>query len=76
MLTVHSYAVNDQLLMRIRSICDAHLRLRVEEVGEKLVKALEVCKIRGAAKVTGNIVNFDIEPHIGIRIIPITRAKA
>jgi flagellar protein FlaH len=76
MMTMHSYAVNEQLLMRIRSICDAHFRLRVEEVGEKLMKALEVCKVRGATKVTGNIVNFDIEPHLGIRIVPVTKAKA
>ncbi len=76
MMTMHSYAVNEQLLMRLRSICDAHLRLRVEEVGAQLMKALEVCKVRGATKVTGNIVNFDIEPHVGIRIIPVTRAKA
>jgi flagellar protein FlaH len=62
--------------MRIRSICDAHLRVRVEEIGAQLMKALEVAKVRGATKQTGNIVNFDIEPHVGIRIIPVTRAKA
>ncbi len=76
MLTMHSYAVEEQLLIRIRSICDAHLRLRVEELGEQLMKALEVSKVRGAQKSTGNIVNFDIEPRIGIRIIPVTKAKA
>jgi len=76
MMTMHSYAVSDQLLMRIRSICDAHLRVRVEEIGAQLMKALEVSKVRGASKQTGNIVNFDIEPHVGIRIIPVTRAKA
>jgi flagellar protein FlaH len=37
---------------------------------------MEVCKVRGASKATGNIVSFDVEPHIGIRIVPITRAKA
>ncbi len=76
MLTMHSYAVNEQLLIRIRSICDAHLRLRVEEMGAQLMKALEVAKVRGAHKSTGNIVNFDIQPRVGIRIIPVTKAKA
>jgi flagellar protein FlaH len=76
MMTMHSYAVNEQLLIRIRSICDAHLRLRVEEMGETLMKALEVSKVRGAAKTTGNIVNFEIQPNMGIRIIPVTKAKA
>jgi len=75
-LTMHSYASNEQLLTRIRSMCDAHLRLRVEEVGTQLVKVLEVAKIRGAAKSTGNIISFDVEPNLGMRIIPVTKAKA
>jgi archaeal flagellar protein FlaH len=76
MLTMHSYASNEQLLTRLRSICDAHMRLRVEEVGSQLVKVLEVAKVRGASKNTGNVVSFDVEPNIGMRIIPITKAKA
>lgn len=76
MVTMHSYASNEQLLTRLRSICDAHMRLRVEEVGSQLVKVLEVAKVRGADKSTGNIVSFDVEPNIGMRIIPITKAKA
>jgi len=75
-LTIHSYASAEQLLTRLRSMCDAHLRLRVEEVGTQLVKVLEVAKVRGAAKSTGNIVAFDVEPHLGMRIIPVTKAKA
>jgi archaeal flagellar protein FlaH len=75
-LTMHSYASTEQLLTRLRSMCDAHLRLRVEEIGTQLVKVLEVAKIRGAAKSTGNIVSFDVEPHLGMRIIPVTKAKA
>ena len=75
-LTMHSYASNEQLLTRLRSICDAHLRMRVEEVGSQLVKVLEVAKVRGATKSTGNIISFDVEPNLGMRIIPITKAKA
>jgi flagellar protein FlaH len=75
-LTIHSYASTEQLLTRLRSMCDAHLRLRVEEVGTQLIKVLEVAKVRGAAKSTGNIISFDVEPHLGMRIIPVTKAKA
>jgi flagellar protein FlaH len=76
MMTMHSYASNEQLLTRLRSICDAHLRLRVEEVGSQLVKVLEVAKVRGATKTTGNVISFEVEPNLGMRIIPITKAKA
>lgn len=72
----HTYAFDEQLLIRIGSVCDAHLRLRIEEVGEKLVKVLEVAKIRGADKNTGNIISFDVEPGMGLKVLPMGRAKA
>lgn len=72
----NSYAFENATLARLRSMCDAHLSLRVEEVGDQLVKILEVSKIRGASKTTGNIITFDVEPNMGMRIIPISKAKA
>jgi len=76
LLTAHGYAFSENLLVRIRSICDAHLHLKIEEAGDQLMKVLEVAKIRGAQKSTGNIVSFDVDPGFGIRIIPILKAKA
>ena len=73
--TLHSYAVDRDLLVRIQSLCDAHLRLRTEEVGERLIKTMEVAKVRGASKKTGNIVSFEVEPDIGMRIIPLSKAQ-
>lgn len=75
MLTAHTFAFSEDLLTRVRSICDAHLSLKKEEVGERLVKTLEVAKIRGAQKTTGNIIAFEVEPQFGVRIIPVSRAK-
>jgi flagellar protein FlaH len=72
----HTYAFDEQVLIRIRSACDAHFRLRIEEVGDKLVKVLEVAKVRGADKNTGNIMSFDVDPGIGMRIMPVGRARA
>jgi archaeal flagellar protein FlaH len=74
--TLHTFAFDEAMFMRIRSLCDAHLRLRVEEMGDKLVKVLEVAKVRGAAKTTGNIISFDVDPGLGMKIIPISKAKA
>jgi flagellar protein FlaH len=76
LITLHAYAFDEPMFIRIRSICDAHLRLRIEEVGDQLVKVLEVSKVRGAEKSTGNVVSFEVEPGLGIRIVPITKAKA
>ena len=72
----HTYAFEQDFLIRIRSVCDAHFRLLIEKVGDKLVKTLEVAKIRGATQSTGNILTFDVEPEVGMKIMPISRAKA
>ena len=74
-IVLHSHAIDSDLLVRLRSLCDAHLQLRTEEVGKKLVKTLEVTKVRGADKTTGNIVSFEVEPGWGMRVIPITKVK-
>ncbi len=72
---IHSHGLSRELLTRIRSLCDAHLRLRTEEVGSKLVKMLEVTKVRGAEQPTGSIVSFEVEPGWGIRVIPINKVR-
>lgn len=72
---IHSHAVSSELLVRITSLCDAHLSLRTEEAGNRLIKVMEVAKIRGASRNTGNIVSFEIEPGLGMRIIPISKAQ-
>lgn len=74
-ITVHGDAVDPDIISTIRSMCDANLRLRSEQDGQKLVKTLEVAKIRGAASGTGSIVGFDVEPGWGMRVIPISKAR-
>jgi len=75
LVVLHSYGVSQDLLTRLRSLCDAHLRLSTEEMGQKLVHMLEVTKVRGADRTTGNIVSFDVEPGWGMRLIPVNKVK-
>ena len=72
----HSYALDSGSLIRIRSMCDAHFNMRIEEVGEELVRVLEIGKIRGAHKSVDNLISFSVEPGCGMQIIPISRTKA
>ena len=74
--TVHYDAFDESILTRVRSVCDAYLRMRVEKSGSQLQKIMEVAKIRGAEMPTGNISGFEVEPGVGIRIVPISRARA
>ena len=72
---VNSYAFGQAELARVRSMCDAHLKLRTEQVADLLVKVLEVAKVRGAELSTGNVISFDVEPMLGMRIIPISKVS-
>jgi flagellar protein FlaH len=75
-VTLHSYAINESLRLRAGSIVDAHLRLRIEEMGKQVVRTMEVSKIRGAVKTINNSVSFSVEPGLGLKTIPISKTKA
>jgi len=74
-LVAHSYAFEEDMLSRTRSLCDARFRLRLEQVGDRMIKLMEVLKVRGADRPTGDVVSFDIEPKVGMRIIPLAKAR-
>jgi flagellar protein FlaH len=74
--TLHSYAISEALRFRADSIVDAHLRLRIEDLGQRLVRTLEVTKIRGAAKTADNAVSFTVQPGMGLKSVPISKTKA
>jgi flagellar protein FlaH len=75
-VTLHSYAIGENLRFRADSIVDAHLRLRIEELGRQLVRTLEVTKIRGASKTADNAVSFTVQPGMGLKSVPISKTKA
>ena len=74
-LVAHAYAFDEEVLSRTRSLCDAHLRIRLEQMGDKLVKIMEVLKVRGAESKTGDSVGFEVEPRKGMHIIPLSKAR-
>ena len=74
-LVAHSYAFDGDMLARTRSLCDARFRLKLEQVGDRMVKLMEVLKVRGAERPTGDVVSFEIEPQTGMQIIPLAKAR-
>ena len=70
MLAARTYAFDEKTLDRLQVVCDALLSLRADRVGAKLVKMLEVRKIRDAELHTGNTINFEVEAGEGLRIVP------
>ena len=74
-LVVHTYAFGEGMLQRIRSLCDAHLSFRLEEMRDLVVKVMEVTKVRNVDR-QENTMSFDIEPGVGLKTIPLSRARA
>ena len=74
-VVAHGSAFDEKMSVRIRAMCDGNLNLRVENIGDKLMNALEVRKILNAERSTGNVVFFEVEPGMGIRPNPFSRAK-
>ncbi|RLF10063.1 MAG: flagellar accessory protein FlaH [Thermoprotei archaeon] len=75
-IALHPYAVSQEMLIRIRSICDGHLMLSIREMRDRTFRILEVLKLRGANKATGIIVSFEVDPAFGIKVLPFSQAKA
>lgn len=75
-LVAHSFAFDEKMLTRLRSMCDAHLSLRVETTGAKQTRMMEVSKIHNSEGTTGDVVFFNVEPQFGMRMVPFSRAKA
>ncbi len=74
-VTLHAGAIGNDFMSPIRSMCDGNLMLRSTQDGQRLIKTLEVVKIRGASSSTGAIVGFEVEPGWGMRVIPISKAR-
>lgn len=75
LITLHQYAFDEDTLIRIRSIADGHIKLKVETIGDRNVNMMEVSKIRGASKASGNVVSFEVQPGYGMKIIPFSSAQ-
>lgn len=74
--TIHSDVFDKSSMAQVRAVCDAHLRLEVTKSRGQLLKKLEVSKIRGAELPTGNILEFQIHPGLGIKIVSRSQARA
>ncbi|NLN43756.1 MAG: flagellar accessory protein FlaH [Methanosarcina sp.] len=75
LISVHGYTFPQQVLHRLRSTCDTCLELRIEQVGDKLINTLEIQKLRGARKITGNMLSFNVDSDSGLKIIPVSKVK-
>lgn len=74
--TIHTYALNQDLIARIRSICDGHLVLEIKNFGERIVRVVTASKLKGGEGGVSGFATFEVESELGIKVIPFVQIKA
>ena len=75
-VVARSSAFDDNLLPRLHDLCDTHISLGVEKIRDKVVNTLEVRKVGKSEPTGNNRLSFQIEPAVGINLVPISRIRA
>jgi len=74
--SLHPFIVSKELLTRIRAIVDGHIILKIVDYKGKIVRTINISKMRGATKTQEKIIAFEVVPAQGIKPLPFSSAKA
>ncbi len=75
-ITIHPHSFEEDLLIRIRSVCGGHITLEINDMGGRTIRILNIKKLRGASRATNLIISFEVDPAFGIKVVPFSQAKA
>jgi flagellar protein FlaH len=67
---------SEPVFVRIRALCDAHIKLSKEVGAGQIGRRIEVAKLKGSQLMTNRIAAFEIHPAFGVRIVPTSEALA
>ena len=67
---------SEQIMVRIRALCDAHIKLSKELGSGQISRRIEVAKLKGSQMMTNKITSFEIHPAFGVRVVPTSEALA
>jgi Predicted ATPases involved in biogenesis of archaeal flagella len=73
-LTVHPPTFDESLLTQVRSMVDVYFRIRAVSIGGRRLKSLERIKNTGGF-VGSEVVSFDIDPALGLRVVPLSISR-
>ena len=76
LLTMHPNIVREELGAQIRGMCDGYIKVSNTVIGGNIYKVLSVIKMKGIQAGAETSITFDVDPAMGIKIIPIKAAKA
>ncbi|MEM0270950.1 MAG: ATPase domain-containing protein [Thermoprotei archaeon] len=73
-LTVHPTIFQESLLTQVRSMVDVYYRIKAVSIGGRRLKSLERIKTTGGF-VSSDIVSIDIDPALGLRVVPLSISR-
>ncbi len=76
LLTIHPSTLPEDLSAKIRGMCDGYLKVSNTVIGGKIYKVLSIVKMKGFPPGGESSLTFDVDPALGIKIVPIKAAKA
>ncbi|HDJ21681.1 MAG TPA: flagellar accessory protein FlaH [Candidatus Bathyarchaeota archaeon] len=74
-MTIHPYAINQELMIRIRSFCDGHLVLEIKTFRNQTALTVNVAKLKGATRSLSETISFEVSPAYGIKILPFSSTR-
>jgi flagellar protein FlaH len=74
-LSIHPYALDKEVLIRVRALCDGHLVLEIKTFRDKDALTINVAKLKGAVKNVIETISFEVSPAYGIKVLPFSTAR-
>ncbi len=74
-MTIHPYAINQELMIRIRSFCDGHLVLEIKTFRNQTALTVNIAKLKGATRSLSETISFEVSPAYGIKILPFSSTR-
>ena len=72
-VVIQPQADHHNMRLRLHSICDNHCNLRSGNLGVKVIRTLEVIKANNVELSRNNSVSFQVDPEVGMRVMPMAR---
>ncbi|AAY80521.1 flagella-related protein H [Sulfolobus acidocaldarius DSM 639] len=75
LFTIHPDTFDEEMKSKITSIVDVYLKLSAATIGGRRVKILERVKTTGGISGSDTI-SFDVDPALGIKVVPLSLSRA
>lgn len=74
--SLHPGALDAKVSAKIIALCDSYIKLSTAMLGGRIVKVMEIVKLRGAPTTFESTITFDVDPAFGIKLVPIALARS